>query len=70
VVDLIINKLLNKILSLILPFYIPQCLVIVAHMQTEISLVLLCEIDEGLRMNDVSEQVESLTNFFRIVYIR
>ena len=69
VVNLIINKSLYEVLPLILPLYISQCLVIVPHMHTQVSLVLLREVDKRFGVHDVSQQVEALTYLFCVVYV-
>ena len=68
--NLIINKSLYEVLPLILPLNIPQCLIVVPHMHTQVSLVLLGEVYQGLRVNDVGEEIEALAHLFRVVDVR
>ena len=68
--NLIINKSLYEVLPLILPLNIPQRLIVVPHMHTQVSLVLLREVDQGLRVNDVGEEIEALAHLFRVVDVR
>ena len=64
---MIIYKSLYEILPLILPLYISQRLIIMPHMQTEVPLVLLSEVNKRLRVHDVSQEVEALAHLLRVV---